>query len=123
MHRIAHSHKHSLTTVLKGSLPCIYMIHSPLILSSLVMEFWLTSMDIALASGKIASIKRGRHGYVTHFYLQVICWSFLRQLLRGELLQNLELNTGLKINKEMGKIYFSKRCNHKEDLRDLIGFQ
>jgi len=68
-------------------------------------------MYIALASGKIASIKKWRQDYVTHLLFADDTLVFLKankKSLKGlsVLLEQLQMNTGLKINKEKRKIFF-----------------
>ena len=39
----------------------------------------------------------------------------------NDALQNLELYTGLAINKDKSKVFFSKGCKHKESIESILG--
>jgi len=92
----------------------------------LVMEFWSIQMDVALASGRIESIRRDVHNFVTHLLFADDLLVFLKAnklslLTLCTLLEELKLNTGLIINIQKSKIYLSKGCSWREELKAIIG--
>ena len=73
-------------------------------------------MDVALALGRIESIRRDVHNFVTHLLFADDLLVFLKAnklslLTLCTLLEELKLNTGLIINIQKSKIYLSKGCS------------
>jgi len=91
------------------------------------MEFWSIQTDVALAYGRIESIRRDVHNFVTHLLFADDMLVFLKAnklslLTLRTLLEELKLNTCLTINIQKSKIYFSKECSCREELKAIIGF-
>ena len=76
---------------------------------SFVMEFWSIHMDIALASGKISSIRRDSYNYLTHLLFADNLLIFVKANKSSNraicaLLEDMKDNTGLSIIKQKSKI-------------------
>ena len=92
----------------------------------IAMEFWSISMDLAVAKGTIHPLKRGSPNQISHLLfaddMLVFCRADKKSLKElGNLFDVLKCNTGLSINKEKSKVFFSKGCKHKTELADVLG--
>jgi len=91
----------------------------------LATEFWSISMDIALAFGVISPLKRSSPLLVSHLLFTddmfVLCKGDIKSAEGlNEMLQKLELNAGLTVNKSKCKVYFSKGGMNQE-VSQLLG--
>lgn len=92
----------------------------------IVMEFWSIQMDLAVAKGDIHPLKRGVPNQISHLLfaddMLVFCKGHKQTLKNLDLLfEKLRLNTGLSINKEKTKVYFSKGSRNKGELAETLG--
>ena len=90
-----------------GDLLSLYMF-------MMVMEFWSIIMELSMHSGKINPIKRGKLE-VSHLLFADDNLFFCKGDEKSakcltELLEQFRLNTGLVINKNKSKAFFSKGC-------------
>ena len=92
----------------------------------LVIEYWSLCMDIALASGRILSIRRGPHNYVTHLFADdILVFIKTNKSASTEIkhvLCDLEVKTGLSFNESKSKIFFSKSCSNRSLIKNILGF-
>lgn len=92
----------------------------------MVMEFWSINMELANISGTIQNFKRARNLQVSHLLfaddLLVFCRANVRSFKGvSKLLNALELNTGLRINKAKSTCFFSRGTLHQDALCQAIG--
>ena len=93
----------------------------------LVIEFFSIQMEIFAAFGKFKPIKRTPGGgVIAHLLFADDMLIFTKSnacSIKAEdsLLDLLSINTGLSINKERSKIFFSKGCKRKEGVKKVIG--
>jgi len=83
-------------------------------------------MELSVGVGKTQPIKRGGDQYSSHllFANDMLLFSkgsvvSLKEI--DTLLEALAMNTGLRINKEKRKVFFSNDKGHKEELKAAIG--
>ena len=92
----------------------------------MVMEFFSIYMHLASASEKIRPLKRSKQLHIPHILFAYDMLVFCRadkssiKELNG-IIKNLHLNTGLMINRDKSKVYFSRSCRNKNDLADILG--
>jgi hypothetical protein len=91
----------------------------------IALEFWSIQIDLAVAKGEIQPLKRGMPNQISHLLfaddMLVFCRGHKKSLENLDLLfRKLELNTGLSINKEKSKIFFSKGCKNKRALAEIL---
>ena len=92
------------------------------------MGYFSIHMHLASESGRIHLLKRNEELHISHILfaddMLVFCRANKSSVLElNRLLQKLYLNTGLLVNREKSKIYFSKSCKHKTDLAAILGMQ
>jgi hypothetical protein len=92
----------------------------------IVMEFWSICMDLAVAKGTIEPLKRGVPNQISHLLfaddMLVFCRANKKSFRElNKLFALLQLNTGLSINKEKTKVFFSKGCKRKAELASILG--
>jgi len=90
----------------------------------MVMEYWSITLDYAIASGSIKPLRRNASLVVSHLLfaddMLVFCkCDKLSASGISEALKRLHLFTGLEINKQKNKIFFSKGCKHKVEIADI----
>lgn len=92
----------------------------------IAMEFWSIQMDLAVAKGEIHPLKRGVPNQISHLLfaddMLVFCRGHKQSLKNLDILfEKLQLNTGLAINKEKTKVFFSKGCKNRSELAESLG--
>lgn len=91
----------------------------------LVIEFWSIQMDTAVAKGALHPFKRGVPNQISHLLfaddMLVFCRGSKKSLQElDNLFEMLQLNTGLPINKEKSKVFFSKGCKNKGEMASIL---
>ena len=98
----------------------------PLSPFNFVLEYWSLCMDIPLASGRISSIRRGPHNYVTHLFADdILVFIKTNKSASTEIkhvLCDLEVKTGLSFIESKSKIFFSKSCSNRSLIKNILGF-
>ena len=88
------------------------------------MKYLSLHLEVAIASGKIHPVRKANQNYVSRLFFADDLLIFTRADKGSfkniyKFLQNLSFNTGLSVNKNKSRVYFSKSCHNKDELKDL----
>ena len=92
----------------------------------MVMEFLSIHLQLAPESGRIKPLKRSDQLHINHllFADDLLIFCKADNFSAHEfniLLERLHMNTGLRINKEKSKAFFSKSCCNRSELVSILG--
>ncbi|KAJ6843969.1 uncharacterized protein M6B38_295315 [Iris pallida] len=95
-------------------------------LFTLVMEYFTCLMDLAVHRGRLVPLFRRMDPPVTHLIYADDLLVFIQpstmglQTLAG-IMEDLKSFSGLQLNREKSRVYFSSRCSQKEERADVLG--